>query len=321
VIDLQGLFRSGFLTWATRAPIRIGFEQAREGARFFYTHRIPAAPENTHAVDRNYAVASMLGFADVPVQFPLIVPDSARTSAGHMISTNSAGPQASACANHQSARDYKVPRATGGLSASASEIDAEPQASACAVDPDESHRKASYSGESPPMILIAPGARGETKRWSADRFVEVIDSLTKEGVRCVLTGGRDEQNLCASIAASCRAHPINLAGQSTLSELVALVDVADVVLCHDSALAHIAVARDKPVVCITGPTNPDRTGPYRGGIVVRESVDCAPCYFRHLSQCPHEHRCMRGLSPRRVEGAVRQALRSVKGPDRQRGFP
>src|ERR1700683_663308 len=38
VIDLQGLFRSGWITWATGAPIRVGFEDAREGAPLFYTH-------------------------------------------------------------------------------------------------------------------------------------------------------------------------------------------------------------------------------------------------------------------------------------------
>src|SRR5579859_247973 len=37
VIDLQGLFRSGLMTWATRAPRRIGRSDAREGARFAYT--------------------------------------------------------------------------------------------------------------------------------------------------------------------------------------------------------------------------------------------------------------------------------------------
>ena len=74
VIDLQGLFRSGVMTWATRAPRRVGRSDAREGARFAYTEivTVPSsqmpgtiprrdtdstrsarpAPANIHAVDR-----------------------------------------------------------------------------------------------------------------------------------------------------------------------------------------------------------------------------------------------------------------------------
>ena len=42
-IDLQGLFRTGFLTWASGAAVRIGFRNARESAAVFYSHKISAA--------------------------------------------------------------------------------------------------------------------------------------------------------------------------------------------------------------------------------------------------------------------------------------
>lgn len=60
-IDLQGLFRSGLMTRATGAPIRVGCSDAREGATFFYTHRVPMPRGETHAVDRLLHVASALG--------------------------------------------------------------------------------------------------------------------------------------------------------------------------------------------------------------------------------------------------------------------
>ena len=41
-IDLQGLLRSGLMTAATRARVRVGMADAREGARWFYTHRVPS---------------------------------------------------------------------------------------------------------------------------------------------------------------------------------------------------------------------------------------------------------------------------------------
>ncbi len=63
-IDLQGLLRSGLMTAATGAPVRVGLASAREGAPRFYTDRIATSPDRPHAVDRLLAVAAAFG-ADV----------------------------------------------------------------------------------------------------------------------------------------------------------------------------------------------------------------------------------------------------------------
>jgi lipopolysaccharide heptosyltransferase I len=64
-IDLQGLFRSGLMTAATRAAIRVGLADAREGAAWFYTHTVDAPRRRLHAVDRVLQVAAALG-VDAP---------------------------------------------------------------------------------------------------------------------------------------------------------------------------------------------------------------------------------------------------------------
>ncbi len=69
-IDLQGLFRSGFLTQATNAPLRIGFKEAREGSTMFYTHKIEGGKE-IHAVDRYLKIAAVLGCDVDDVRFPM----------------------------------------------------------------------------------------------------------------------------------------------------------------------------------------------------------------------------------------------------------
>jgi lipopolysaccharide heptosyltransferase I len=62
-IDLQGLLRSGIIAAATRAPIRVGLADAREGATQFYTHRVtpPGSIDDAHAVDRMLSLASAFG--------------------------------------------------------------------------------------------------------------------------------------------------------------------------------------------------------------------------------------------------------------------
>lgn len=61
VVDLQGLFRSGAMTWLTGCASRIGFANAREGSPFFYTQRVPVPRRDMHAVDRYLLVAEALG--------------------------------------------------------------------------------------------------------------------------------------------------------------------------------------------------------------------------------------------------------------------
>jgi ADP-heptose:LPS heptosyltransferase len=68
-IDLQGLFRSGWLSWQTRAPLRIGSTNVREFGGIFCTHLAPAGPRPRHAVDRNLAIAEFLGLGNSPVEF------------------------------------------------------------------------------------------------------------------------------------------------------------------------------------------------------------------------------------------------------------
>lgn len=62
VIDLQGLLRTGLMCGFTGCPVRVGFADAREGSRHFYTHRV-AVPdaERIHAVERYWRVAEAVG--------------------------------------------------------------------------------------------------------------------------------------------------------------------------------------------------------------------------------------------------------------------
>jgi lipopolysaccharide heptosyltransferase I len=85
-LDLQGLFRSGVMTWATGAPRRVGLGCAREGATWFYTDVAPVAnPDAMHAVDRCWAVAEALGVGDLPRTFRLPIAPEADAWAGQAL--------------------------------------------------------------------------------------------------------------------------------------------------------------------------------------------------------------------------------------------
>ncbi len=116
--------------------------------------------------------------------------------------------------------------------------------------------------------------------------------------------GQSSTGVCRGIADACKTSPINLAGRTSVRQLAPLVGLADVVLCHDSAPMHLAVALERPLVCLTGPTNPYG----RPDDVVRVDLACSPCYLRRLSQCRFGHRCMKELTTASVVAAVRRAL-------------
>ncbi len=79
-VDVQGLFRSGLMAFASGAAVRLGFAPGRECSGIFYSHRVVIPDANMHAVDKNYLPAGILGFADHPIEFHLPVSPQARTA-------------------------------------------------------------------------------------------------------------------------------------------------------------------------------------------------------------------------------------------------
>jgi lipopolysaccharide heptosyltransferase I len=85
VIDLQGLFRSGWMAWETRAPVRVGFANAREFAPLFYTHRVPIETPDQHALSRYLKVIEALGCPTSPIEFPFVVTEADRAHVDRLL--------------------------------------------------------------------------------------------------------------------------------------------------------------------------------------------------------------------------------------------
>ncbi|MDW7995396.1 MAG: glycosyltransferase family 9 protein [Gemmatales bacterium] len=273
VIDLQGQLRSGFLTWWTGAPVRIGFARPRQGSgaprdRFArrlrhgwrgsrewswlaYTHHIPIPTLDVHAIERYLWVGRLLGFDDAPPDLRIYWP-----------------PQADAWA-----ADF-VRREIGQR----------------------------------PWILIAPSTVWPTKRWPPAYFAIVARHLLAQGFAVVLVGSARDREVCQEVQ-QLVPQAFNLAGQTSISQLAALMSRATACLTNDSGPMHLAVALAKPLVALFGPTDPVRTGPYgRPQAVLQAQLPCVPCYFRRLEQCPHQHMCMSQIAPEVVLSHLEKIL-------------
>jgi heptosyltransferase I len=158
---------------------------------------------------------------------------------------------------------------------------------------------------------LIPGTMWETKHWDPERFAEVGLWLKQRGFGVVLLGTRRDQTRCHAIAKMCPG-AIDFSGQTNPAQLSAILKRAAICVTNDSGSMHLAVALERPVVSVFGPTNPVQIGPYgRPEAVVRVAVPCSPCNFRQLSQCPHGHACMRQVSAAMVIERVESALSAV----------
>jgi heptosyltransferase II len=157
------------------------------------------------------------------------------------------------------------------------------------------------------VIGINPGASyGSAKRWYPERFAGVAEKLAAEwSAKIIIFGGPGETHMAADIEhrldmSSC----LNLAGKTTVRELMALISRCNFFITNDSGPMHVAAALDVPVVAIFGSTDHTGTSPYSDkAVVVRKNVECAPCKLR---ECPTDHRCMKAVSVDDVLDAARQ---------------
>lgn len=151
---------------------------------------------------------------------------------------------------------------------------------------------------------IHPGARLASRRWLPERFALVADALSAVGLGIVLTGSADEAPLLAAIRQNMRRPAVDLAGRTTLGTLAALVAAAELVVCNDTGMSHVAAAVGTPSVVICSGADAGRWRPLDGERhrVLAHAVPCRPCAY---DECPTGHQCAYGIS---VEQVVRESF-------------
>ena len=164
-----------------------------------------------------------------------------------------------------------------------------------------------------PLFALHPGAEyGPAKRWPAERFVAAAREI-QQRTNCVwlILGSGADKELAARISDGIQ-HPasniqpaINLAGKTSLRELMALLKSCQVLLTNDTGPMHVAAALGTPVVVSFGSTSPELTGPGLPGDtrhrLLKSDALCSPCFLR---KCPIDFRCMNGISVERVAKEV-----------------
>lgn len=165
-----------------------------------------------------------------------------------------------------------------------------------------------------PLVVFAPGAEfGSAKRWPPGHFAALAQAIVAHAplAQVALLGSPKDRAVCDEVLAGVAGTPaaaavLNVAGQTSLAEAVALIGHSAAVVSNDSGLLHVASSLDRPVVAIYGPTDPDHAPPFSTvAAALSLRLDCSPCRQR---ECPlGHHDCMRKLDA----GMVWQTLQPM----------
>jgi len=149
-------------------------------------------------------------------------------------------------------------------------------------------------------VVLCPGAEyGPAKRWPVNHFAALARVLVERGHPVWLLGSGKDKPVGDAIAAQTPGNCINLCGSTHLSQAIDLIAQAELVVCNDSGLMHVAAALDRPTIALFGSSTPEFTPPLSDqATVLRLGLPCSPCFKR---ECPFGHTdCLTRLEPARV---------------------
>lgn len=166
-----------------------------------------------------------------------------------------------------------------------------------------------------PLLGVILGSSWPSRIYFPKSIAAVIRSLAAQNGRGpalfpVLLGGPDDAALGAEVMRELNGvSALNLAGLTTLRDLIAIFPECAAAFGPDSGPMHIAAAVGCPVVSLWGSTAPERSAPWGfAEFAIHGEIPCHPCYLR---ECPVGRECMHRIAPADVADAVRRACATM----------
>jgi ADP-heptose:LPS heptosyltransferase len=160
-------------------------------------------------------------------------------------------------------------------------------------------------------ILLNPWTTCQSRNYDPQRFAMAAQQLSREtGWPTVVTGVEKDRDRSVGLLATLGKWAIDLMGATDLSDLVALIAKAQLVLTNNTSTMHIADATGTPNVVLFAGTEQERQwrprhSPSR---LLRRSTVCSPCY---AFTCPYNLQCL-DIAPETVVAAGLDLLRQQK---------
>ena len=295
-VDVQGRLITGLVLLASGAPIRLGLGGTKELNWLFTNYK--TKPSTDHVIKRYVEVAQLLKEA-VAKQASLDTPLGTVDNVLEPETLNNVS------AKKMYHMDFYVP----------SKLHTWAEEQWKTIDNHSSLNRGEV--EKPLRVGLVLGTSWATKEWPQEKWYSLIKSLQYRA-NFVCLGGPKEATQYKPLMDSLAAEGIdqimlNMLGKTTLQEVGALIESCDVVVTADTGALHIALALNKPVVALFGPTDPKLWGPLTGTfkVLVNDELDCLGCRKR---RCPKpDQYCMSGIEPVRVKKAIFELIGDRNG--------
>lgn len=162
------------------------------------------------------------------------------------------------------------------------------------------------------LATINPFSRWRYKEWPYEKWIAVaLKLMEKWDMRPILIGSSNDMERAKEMEILSEGRLLNIAGKTSLKDLIALLSLATLHLGIDSAATHIAAAVGTPTITIFGPTDWRDWAP-KGEMhrVIHDERPCVPC---RMKGCDNSERslCLIELSPEFVTGEVEKFVVSL----------
>lgn len=173
-----------------------------------------------------------------------------------------------------------------------------------------------------PLIVLNPSASAAWKLWPAAYWTAAATALAREAI-VVLVGARDQQSRHHQIARQAGGGVRDLTGETSLAELIALLDRCTLHIAGDTGSSHIAAALGRSVVAIYGASDPRRLAPYAQEEYLLSGAQlcgrlcpqwCPASRLRREDATASRYRCLQSITPDRVVAQARRAMAVGRGP-------
>jgi ADP-heptose:LPS heptosyltransferase len=111
--------------------------------------------------------------------------------------------------------------------------------------------RAGVSVDQHEYVCIHPGARGESRRWSAEHYARLADLVAVKGFKPVITGTKDELTIVNEVAEQMKQKPEIAAGKTSLGAVAALIQNSYGLISNCTGVSHIAAALKKRSIVIS----------------------------------------------------------------------
>jgi len=153
--------------------------------------------------------------------------------------------------------------------------------------------------------LIHATSGNPKKEWQPEKFAQVIEYLiNQKNAQIFYTGTEKDSQMYEKIHTLIKHNlaiePVNLCGQLSIQDSMALISRMNLVIGVDSGTLHIAASVNIPVIGIYGPMNPEKWKAW-GDIhtILYSDIPCAPCDIRG-KKCPEDNACLKNITPETV---------------------